>query len=334
VAEGRRPPARDDTLAEALDSLTAQTDPDFEVVVVDDGSTDGTAAVALACAEGDPRIQVYRRPPKGLVAALIFGLTVCRGRFVVRMDADDRARPERLERQLALLTRDARLAVVDGQVRFFRDVGSVPGGMQRYQRWVNGVIEPEDFDRLLLVESPVVHPAATFRRDAVVSLGGYREGPFPEDYDLWLRLHAAGWRFRKLPEVVVEMRDRPGRLTRTDARYGKDGFRWVRQMWLTQTVLTKSRLVVLWASRKESRPWLRWLLAQGHTVVALVDVDPRKIGAIRKGVSVVSTEALPELDTEIALVAVGGIGARAQCRAIVENLRPDWQEGRDWWAVL
>jgi GT2 family glycosyltransferase len=323
-----------DTLAEALDSLTAQTDPDFEVVVVDDGSTDRSAEVAQTRARADPRIRVCHRPARGLVAALNHGLTECRGRFVARMDADDRAHPRRLERQIPLLEEDDRLAVVDGQVRFFRDAGSVPGGMQRYQHWVNQVIEPEDFDRLLLVESPVVHPAATLRREVVVGLGGYREGPFPEDYDLWVRLHAAGWRFRKVPEALVEMRDRPRRLTRTDARYGKDGFRRVRQMWLAQTALAEHREVLLWATRKESRPWLRWLLASGHTVVALVDIDPKKIGATRRDVPVVSPEALPKLEAEIALVAVGGTGARAQCRATLQDLRPDWREGRDWWAVL
>ncbi len=64
--------------------------------------------------------------------------------------------------------------------------------MRIYGEWVNQVLLPTDFDRELLVESPIVHPGATLRRSAVERIGGYRDGDFPEDYDLWLRLHAAG----------------------------------------------------------------------------------------------------------------------------------------------
>ena len=326
-------PVRDGaaTLGEAVASALAQTDPDHEVVVVDDGSTDGSAAVAEAF--GDRRVRVLRRPAAGLVAALNAGLEACRGRWVARLDAADRAHPERLARQIPLLEADPTLGVIDGQVRFFRDGEEVPAGMRRYADWLNHVLAPADFDRLLLVESPIAHPAATYGREVVLGLGGYREGPFPEDYDLWLRLHAAGWRLRKVPETLVEMRDRPARLTRTDPRYGRDGFRRVRQDWLAATVLARPRRVVLWAARKESRPWLRWLLAEGHEVVALVDIDPARIGRRRQGVPVVAPEALPDLDAEIGLVALGMIGGRARGRATLARLRPDWEEGRHWWAV-
>jgi len=105
-------------------------------------------------------------------------------------------------------------------------------------------------------------------------------------------------------------------------------------MWLAQTVLAQPRKVVLWATRKESRPWLKWLLAEGHAVVAVVDVDPKKIGATRRGVPVVPPEALAEVEAEIALVGVGGVGARVLCRAMLEQVRPEWREGSDWWAIL
>ncbi len=324
-------PARDaaETVQEALESALAQTVRAIEVVLVDDGSTDGTAALAEAIAARDPRVRVLRRPAEGLVAALNAGAAACRAPYLARLDADDRAHPDRVARQLEALDADPTLGVVDGQVAFFRDDGDVPGGMQRYADWVNRVVQPEDFSRALLIESPVVHPAATLRASALRAVDGYRDGPFPEDYDLWLRLHAAGWRLRKIPEVLVEMRDRPQRLTRTHPRYGKVAFREARRAHLTATLLARPRRLWLWAARKERRAWLPWLLAQGHDVVATLDADPAADGRARLGVPVRHFSALPEIRAELGLVALGVPDWREDARVAVAGL---WggAEGVDW----
>lgn len=311
-------PFRDEaaTLAEAVRSLQAQTVRDWEAVLADDGSTDGSPAIAAALSASDPRIRVVHLPSVGLPEALNRGLRECRAPLVARMDADDLAAPDRLERQLARFTDDPTLTLVDGQVSFFRDGEAVPEGMRSYQEWINGVITPDDFDRELLVESPVVHPAATFVRAAVLALGGYRTGPFPEDYDLWTRLHASGGRLAKVPSVLVHMRDRPSRLTRTHPAYGPDGFRRVRQAWL-QHKLPRGARVAVWGAARSGKPWLRWLLEQGCEVPLAVDIDPKRIGRSRFGVPVISPDDLPARrgDFDLLLVAVGARGARAEIRA-------------------
>ncbi|MBT3223562.1 MAG: glycosyltransferase [Proteobacteria bacterium] len=318
------------TLDQALQSVGEQTDPDFEVVIVDDGSTDESFAIATSWP--DPRFRVLQQPPKGLVSALNYGLSQCRGEFIARMDADDLALPERLELQLPILD-DPTIGAVDGQVQFFRDQGHVPAGMRHYESWVNQVLSPRDFDRELLVESPIVHPAVTFRKSVVQDLGGYRDGDFPEDYDLWLRLHAAGYQLRKVERLLVRMRDRPQRLTRTDDRYRRDAFRGLRQWWLKQTVMAQPRRVALWGAGKQCRPWMRWLVDNKHNVVAIIDIDPAKIGKTRRGTPITLPEDLPRLEIDICLVAVGARGARPIIRQALRELRPDWEEGRDWWAV-
>ncbi len=322
----------------ALASVLAWGDPLLEAVVVDDGSRDDTPARLARWSAEDPRVRVLTRPPEGIVAALNAGLALCRGRWIARMDADDRAAPERLIAQLPLLEADPSVAVVDGQVAFHRDDGEVPEGMRLHEAWINGVLEPEDFDRALSVESPVVHPAATLRRSAVLAVGGYRAvgpdmaggvAPLPEDYDLWLRLHARGWRFRKVPRVLVHMQDRPERLTRTHPAYSRAAFRRARALWLAETALASPRRVVVWGAGKAGKPWIRWLRASGHSLPAVVDIDPRKIGSTRQGVPVIAPDALPGVEAERCLVAVAARGARELIRESLATLRPDWREGRE-----
>ncbi|MBX2796628.1 MAG: glycosyltransferase [Myxococcales bacterium] len=322
------------TLAAALDSMDRQTVDDWEAVVVDDGSTDDSAAVVQAFAAASAqRVVLVQQPARGIVAALNHGLRHCRGPFVARLDADDIATPQRLERQLPLLEADPSVWVVDGRVAFFRDEGEVPAGMQRYATWVNGVLSPADFDAALSIESPVVHPAATTRRDVLLAHGGYRDGAFPEDYDLWCRLHAAGGRFRKVPEVLVQMRDRPNRLTRTDHRYGRDGFREVRRRWLSATVLRRSRRVVVAGGGAEARQWCAWLVDRGHTVAAVLDVARGRWGTVVGGAPVEPPHHLADIDADVLLVTVSAQG-RDAVRTWTKPYGHRWREGENYFFVV
>jgi hypothetical protein len=200
--------------------------------------------------------------------------------------------------------------------------------MQRYVDWVNGL---QDLHRELLVESPLFHPAVCFRAKAVEAVGGYRDGPLPEDYELWLRLVGAGWRLENLSQTVVLIRDRPERLTRKDPRYDKAAFRRVRQEFLRSGPLAKPTRVVVWGGKKGARPWIQWLAKEGHELVAVIDIVP---GTERGGRPLLQPEALAELEFDLLLVSVGRRGARELIRADIARLRPELQEGRDWWAVL
>lgn len=223
--------------------------------------------------------------------------------------------------------------VVDGQVEFFRDDGPVFEGMRVYAEWVNGIVEPADFDRELLVESPVVNPAATCARSVIEDAGGFVDGPFPEDYDLWLRAHAGGVVFQKVPEVLVRQRDHDRRLTRCDDRFSKASFRNARMRWLEATVLRGRPRIGLWGGGAEARAWLR-VLAVDHDVRVVFEINPRRIGTTRRGtIPVVSFRELAYHDVDLCLVAVASRGAREEIRAEIGRLRPKWREGRDWFAL-
>lgn len=308
-------------LGEAVESALADSAPGDEMVIVDDGSTDGPSVPS------DPRIRFVRQPPLGIVAALERGRALVRTPLIARLDADDRVIPGRLAAQRAAMVADPRLAAVGGRARAHRDDAPVPEGMRRYVSWVNGLDDPH---REILVESPMFHPASTFRADAVAQIGGYRSGDFPEDYDLFLRLAAAGWKLANLPREVLAWRDREGRLTRTDPRYDRRAFLPLKLDFLGRTSLRAPRRVVLWGGGRAGRPWTPYLMERGHQVVAVLDLSDARS---RHGVPVLRPEALTQLRFDVLLVAVGARGAREEIRGRIAAMRPELVEGRDWFAV-
>lgn len=310
-------------LQPAVRSALEECEAGDEVLVVDDGSSDG----AVEALEKDSRLRCLHQPPKGIVAALEYGRKQALGELIARLDSDDVSLPGRIQRQKQLLASNPRTAAVGGRARIHRDGGEVSTGMQRYVDWLNGL---QDLHSQRLIESPLFHPAATFRASAVEEVGGYRHGDFPEDYDLWLRLVAGGWNLENIPQDVVSIRDHDARLTRTDSRYSQAAFRRAKQSHLQDTLLSRPRNLAVWGAGRTARPWIRWLIENGHTLSAVIDIGP---GVSRQGVPIHPPSALPGLEFELLFVAVGIPQARQEIREQLRRVRPDLVEGKNWWAV-
>ena len=321
------------TLAGALDSLEEQTERDHEVVVVDDGSTDGTAA--LLESRGDPRLRVLQVGHAGLLAALNRGLAECRGRYVARMDADDLCRPERLEGQLEIAEADGDVSVVGTQVEVFSTEGEVAEGFRRYAEWQNSLVRHEEICREIFIESPIAHPSALLRREELLALGAYEERGWAEDYDLWLRYHAAGRRFAKVEAPLLRWREHPGRATRTDSRYSVENFLRAKAHYLARGPLRDRDGLFVWGAGRTGRRLSKHLTRAGHEPALFIDIDPDKIGGTLRGVPILSAAELMACWTShrrpILLAAVASRGARALIRDRLAAM--GLQEERDYLCV-
>jgi glycosyltransferase involved in cell wall biosynthesis len=193
-------------LAGAIESILNQSYRDFELLIVNDGSTDGSAAVIAHYQELDGRIRVHTQPNQGFCAALNNGLALVRGEYIARMDADDVSLPERLVRQVAFLDDHPEVGVLGGAFRLM-DEGGQLGLVVRFPAEHNVLVW------LLLFCCPLGHPTVMMRSRVVRGVSGYDpQMAYVEDYDLWRRLKGQT-RFSNLPETLLHYRQHVGSFT-------------------------------------------------------------------------------------------------------------------------
>jgi len=304
----------EDTLGASLDTVERQTLKDHEVVLVLNGCSDGSAAVAQRYADRDPRVRVLTLEAASLVSALNRGLEVCEAPLVARHDADDLMQPERLSLQVDALERNPDWDLVTCGVRCTGVGVYEPGaGMLRCVQWLNGLISSDAIRQARFIDAPVVHPAVVFRREVVVDVGGYRDGDFPEDHDLWLRLLERGSVMGRVPQVLVDWRDREARFTRTDPRCRDEARRALVHRFLLSGPLSNGRRCRIWGAGPYARRHARGLRSLGVVVDDLIDIDPKKIGRqVAGGITVVSSDTVGTPDGRLILVGVASPGARAE----------------------
>lgn len=301
------------TVGLALESIRRQTFSDFECIVVDDGSMDATPAIVESIAERDPRFRLITTKHGGIVCALNEGLGACRGEFVARMDADDVAHSRRFELQRAALHARPSWAAVGCHVRFFPRT-ELSQGLRDYEAWLNGLSTPMDVKRDAFVECPLAHPAAMFRRE-VLQRFGYRDRGWPEDYDLVLRMLAAGERIGVVPKRLHGWRDGATRLTRTAPACRPERIVACKASFLSMGHLAAAPRYVLWGYGDCGKALGRALAACGHELAAIVELHPGRVGQRIAGAPVITPDGLARFAHLPLVAAVAGPGPRAEIRA-------------------
>jgi glycosyltransferase involved in cell wall biosynthesis len=253
---------------------------------------------------GQPFLTVVRLDPgAGIAGALVAGAQAAgQAELIARQDADDVSHPQRLARQVEFLDAHPQIGLVATGVR---TVGAREGstdGWRRYERWLAECATPEEIARELWIESPLPHPTVMMRRTAYDAAGGYREVPWAEDYDLWLRMLRAGIAMAKIPEPLYDWTDRPDRATRVLPAYTPEAFHACRAHHLARHL--DGRGVIIWGAGRDGRRAARAMLRQGVDLRSFLDIDPRKIGRTAYGRPILSAEEW--LGTQEELLGSGG----------------------------
>ena len=236
-------------LGECLDSILGQSFADFELIAVDDGSSDASSAILKSVA--DPRVKVFPNEGRGIIDALALAFSRSRGDYIHRMDADDVMPVHKLAVLHSLMSGTAGRVVATGKVRYISDT-PVSDGYKRYETWINDLGEGDasgyrtQIYRECVVASPNwLVPRACFETDIPLTSLNY-----PEDYDLVLRWHSLGYTIRCAGEVTHLWREHPGRTSRNSLVYEQTSFFRLKTGYFLSNEIRDESLQLIGASDK------------------------------------------------------------------------------------
>lgn len=296
----------------AVESILSQTYQNFELLLVDNNSSDGSRQVARRFKSKDDRIQVLTEVRQGVVFAMNTGIERSSGEYIVRMDADDVSYPDRIAVQLELFRSEPSLSVVSGFVDY---VGKTENeGFRVYVDWLNEIKTDEEIKRNQFVEFPLVNPSIMFKREVFDQFGSFEEGDFPEDYEFFLRLCSKEVPMGKVNQPVLAWHDSDQRLTRTDPRYSTDAFHRIKSKYLADWLSTNNPHqphVLIWGQGRVSRKRSDYLREYGVVIQGYIDVV--------KKAGVIHYEDIPDSKTCFILSYVSNRGAREEIKSYLES---------------
>jgi glycosyltransferase involved in cell wall biosynthesis len=314
------------TLSKALQSIVAQEFTDFECLMVDNNSMDGSVEIAEGYERADPRFRLIEEGKQGVMFASNTGCAFARGSYIARMDADDVSRPGRLRLQSEFLDAHPDFGAVAGLVNHVGDPKTT-AGFRRFVEWNNSVITYREIFNRRFIEAPIVNPSAMWRRETMERHGLYLSGEFPEDYEMWLRWLDRGVKIEKVPEVILDWYDSEERLTRTHPIYSEQAFYEIKSRYLANWLPANNPFhpfVTIWGASRISRRRAKMLEQHGIDIQSYIDT--KKGRQIDKELTYYND--LPDAGTMFILTYIRQMDNREKIQAFLEE--KGYVEGRDY----
>ncbi len=266
------------TLSRAIESILKQTFAGFELLLIDNNSTDGSRAIAQGYARKDARAFLLTEKKQGVAHAMNCGMSKARGRFLARMDADDHSHPERLRKQVGFLKENPCIGLVGSSVKYVPCQKNTEG-FRRFVAWSNSFHAPAEIGMKRFIEIPVVNPTILMSKKIYEQLGGCLQGDFPEDYEMQLRYLEAGIKMAKLKVPLLEWHDTPNRLTRTDDRYSSEAFFRIKATYFKKWSEKNNPfhpVIWIWGAGRKTRQRSRLLENEGLIIRGFIDIVENK----------------------------------------------------------
>ena len=261
-------------LSECIDSIINQTLTDWELVAVNDHSTDDSFKMMQHYAQIDSRIRVFNAKGKGIIDALQQAFSHTSGHFITRMDADDIMPSKKLELFLEKLYHIPS-AVVTGKIKYIGE--NLREGYIKYETWMNNLMESNSHYNQVYRECVIPSPAWMMERKLFESIGGFSPNTYPEDYDLTLRIYEHRIPIIAVQEVVHIWRDYQERTSRNDPHYAFNAFEELKTAYFLKTDYVATKKLVLWGGGKKGKNIA--LLLQEHQIDFIWACNnPKKIG--------------------------------------------------------
>ncbi len=319
-------------LKTCLESIVGQTYKHWELLAVDDASSDSCYSILKEFAKKDDRINVLKNPNPGLLRALRLGYAHSSGELIHRMDSDDVMPNSKLELMITAFNnfrqQENYHLLITGATKYFSDEGKIGQGFLRYDKWLMEVAEQQSYRHEVYKECVIPSNCWLIHRKDFDAIGGFEHDTFPEDYDLCFRFIEAGYRIVGLPRVLHYWRDRSDRISRNWEEYSDNRFFELKVHYFYKMDRDKTRPLILWGGGKNGKD-LAKLLLEKESVFNWVCDNDNKIGKDIYGIkmehfSIVKKQLNPQI-----IIAVASPDGQIE----IENelKKQKFTKGLDYW---
>ena len=264
-------------LVSCLDSICQQSLKTWELIAIDDFSTDESSQILEEYAQLDHRISWYRNDEKGIIPALQKAYHLSQGEMIHRMDSDDIMPSDKLENLHRTLVAAGRGSVATGMVRYFSTQLELQRGFLDYGQWINDHIANKTIFQDIFMECPIASPAWLIHREDLDRIGGVTGVQYPEDYDLVFRMYVHGLSAEGIPRVVHLWRDWSDRASRTKKEYADQLFFELKIRYFTEYKYRKNQPIVIWGAGRKGKNLFRLFHKTGLPITWITE-NPNKIG--------------------------------------------------------
>ena len=284
-------------LVPCLDSILAQSHKNWELIAINDGSTDASKRILVDYASKDGRIKVQDNRGSGIVKALQLAYEQCSGQWVHRMDADD-LMPES---KLKLMFGAAEVgSLVTGKVEYFCDERTVGEGFFKYVAWLNGLMDGGDFWRDTYKECSIPSSAWLIHKIDFDRIGAFNSALMPEDYDFSFNILKHKFNVIRLQEVVHKWRDSETRTSRNEEQYFPIAYIPIKVHYFLELHRSESKELVLWGAGKKGKRIAKELIER-RVIFTWVTDNIKKQGKDIYGVILKGEESIGLKKTQLIL---------------------------------
>lgn len=306
-------------LTACLESILAQSYTNWELISIDDHSTDGSFTLVREYAKKDARIKTYSNSGLGIIQALRMAYTYCLGKFITRMDSDDLMTPHRITYMVKNLVAKGNGYLSVGQVRYFSANG-ISDGYARYEKWLNDLtIKGNNFSEIYK-ECVVPSPCWMVYRSDFVACGAFDTDRYPEDYDLAFRFYEQGLKIIPCSQVLLLWRDYDSRTSRTSKHYAENYFLEIKLYYFLKLDYNTNSTLIIWGAGKKGKQ-IAQLLQKQNIVFTWACDNPKKIGKEIYGTVMQSFKVLEQVPNFQTIITVANENEQKIIRSYLTSLQ-------------
>lgn len=286
-------------LEDCLDSIIAQNCKQWQLLIVDDFSTDSTWSIMKAYQKKDVRIKIFKAQKPGIISALQLAYTHSTGHFITRMDADDIMHKEKLSSLMQIVKEAKTPTLATGLVKYFSEEG-VKDGYLQYEKWLNTLCQKNSHYKEVYKECVIPSPCWMTDRATFDRCGAFNSTQYPEDYDLAFRFYQQNIKVKGISKILHSWRDYPSRTSRTDSNYSDNRFLNLKIHYFLKIDYRQEKPLYLWGAGKKGKQ-LATLLKDNQIPFHWISNNPKKIGKDIYNQIILTDSTLPDKTSHLIL---------------------------------